>query len=320
MQTKEDCVNAKNDTTGDLFDEPTVATKWDREETRRALDELFTYARQYNSSKDCAGLLHFVARFRFYSPYNAMLIYTQMKGARYVAPAHRWMRDYGRQIKVGARPIVILQPMGPVMFVFDVVDTVPGPGAPALPPEVEKPFEVRGGRVGKEVKLTMQNAKRDGVNIIERPQGSQSGGSIQSAAAGRFVDVLVRLRPVATYEKAPLRYELLLNANYSAESRYATLAHELGHLYCGHLGSPNDKWWPNRRELSLAAREFEAESVCFLVCSRLGIENPSAQYLAGYVQKHEETPPISLDCIMKAAGLIEQMGRERMKPRTPESA
>jgi hypothetical protein len=72
--------------------------------------------------------------------------------------------------------------------------------------------------------------------------------------------------------------------------------------------------------LSLAAREFEAESVCFLVCSRLGIENPSAQYLAGYVQKHEETPPISLDCIMKAAGLIEQMGRERMKPRTPESA
>src|SRR5262245_58400603 len=40
----------------------------------------------------------------------------------------------------------------------------------------------------------------------------------------------------ATYEKAPLRYELLLNANYSAESCYATLARELGHLYCGHLG------------------------------------------------------------------------------------
>jgi hypothetical protein len=34
--------------------------------------------------------------------------------------------------------------------------------------------------------------------------------------------------------------------------------------------------------------------------------NPSAQYLTGYVQQHEETPPISLDCIMKAAGLIER--------------
>jgi hypothetical protein len=309
-------VNAKNDATGDLFDEPTVATKWDGEATRRALDELFTHARQYNLSKDCAELLRFVARFRFYSPYNAMLIYTQMKGATYVAPAHRWMRDYGRQLKVGARPIVILQPMGPVMFVFDVVDTMPAPGAPPLPPEVEKPFEVRGGRIGNEVKLTMQNAKRDGVNIIERPQGSQSAGSIQTAAPGRFVDVLVKLKPEPTYEKAPLRYELLLNANYSAESRYATLTHELAHLYCGHLGSPNDKWWPSRRGLSLAACEFEAEAVCYLVCSRLGIESSSAQYLASYVQEHEQTPSISLDCIMKAAGLIEQMGRERMKPRT----
>ena len=54
---------------------------------------------------------------------NAMLIHIQMKGAKYVATATRWNRDYGRRIKVGARPIVILQPMGPVMFVFDVTDT-----------------------------------------------------------------------------------------------------------------------------------------------------------------------------------------------------
>src|SRR5262249_32127730 len=149
------------DNTGDLFDEPAGATKWDRETTRRALDELFTYARQYKSSKECLELLRFVAGFRFYSPYNAMLIYTQMKGARYVAPAHRWMRDYGRQVKPGARPIVILQPMGPVMFVFDVADTEPGPRARPLPREVEKPFEVLKGRIGSELERTVRNAKRD---------------------------------------------------------------------------------------------------------------------------------------------------------------
>jgi len=301
-----------------MFDEMTVPTKWDRDTARRALDELFTYAHQYKSSKDCSELLRFVASFRFYSPYNAMLIYTQMKGARYVAPAHRWMRDYGRQIKVGARPLVILQPMGPVMFVFDVADTEPGPCARQLPPAVEKPFEVRKGRTGTpgtQPRLTIENAKRDGVCITERSQGSQSAGSIQSCAPGRFVDVLAKLKPLETYEKVPLRYELLLNANYSVESRYSTLVHELAHLYCGHLGSPNDKWWPVRLGLPLAAKEFEAESVCYLVCSRLGIDNPSAQYLSGYVEQNEDTPPISLDLIMKAAGLIEQMGRERMKPR-----
>ncbi len=35
-----------------------------------------------------------------------------------------------------------------------------------------------------------------------------------------------------------VRYELLLNAKHSPEQKYATLAHELAHLYCGHLGSP----------------------------------------------------------------------------------
>ena len=130
-------------------------SQMDREATRRAVDELFTYARQYNSSKECAELLHFVARFRFYSPYNAMLIYTQMKGATYVAPAHRWMHDYDRRIKIGARPLVILQPMGPVMFVFDVTDTEPGPEAPAMPLEVEKPFEVCRGRISNELRLTI---------------------------------------------------------------------------------------------------------------------------------------------------------------------
>src|SRR5207248_2429484 len=61
------------------------------------------------------------------------------------------------------------------------------------------------------------------------------------------------------------------NSNLSAEARYAILVHELAHLYCGHLGTPNDKWWPDRRGLPHVAREFEAESVCFLVCERLGI-------------------------------------------------
>jgi hypothetical protein len=51
------------------------------------------------------------------------------------------------------------------------------------------------------------------------------------------------------------------------------------------------------------------------VCERLGIDNPSDGYLAGYLGKNEEIPPISLDCVMKATSLIERMGRERLGAR-----
>ena len=55
--------------------------------------------------------------------------------------------------------------------------------------------------------------------------------------------------------------------------------------------------------------EFEAEAVCYLVCDRLGIENPSAEYLNGYLDENREVPPISLERVFVAANLVEQMGK-----------
>src|SRR4051812_33671097 len=74
--------------------------EWDCGAVERALDELFQVARHQRS---CGAfeLLRFVARFRLYSPFNAMLVHLQMPGATFVAPAHRWARDYGRRIKPG---------------------------------------------------------------------------------------------------------------------------------------------------------------------------------------------------------------------------
>jgi hypothetical protein len=58
------------------------------------------------------------ARFLF----NAMLIRVQRPGALAVASRRRW-QDYGRTVAPDAVPIVILQPFGPVQFVYDVGDT-----------------------------------------------------------------------------------------------------------------------------------------------------------------------------------------------------
>lgn len=314
-----------------LFDEPplsnhgerdglTPAEHWNVEVVQHALDELFNLARKYRSSESYRQLIDFVSQFRFYSPYNAMLIHIQMPGATFVAPAHRWVRDYGRKIKPNAKPLVILRPMGPVMFVFDVAHTESGPKACPLPPEVEKPFEVRHGRIGNQLEQTIENAKRDGVRILIEEGGSQSAGFIcieddKRDAPPLLFQVGKTKNKDPIYTKIPVRYSLILNKNMSKEAMYATNVHELAHLYCGHLGTPNRNWWPDRQGLSKEVCEFEAESTSYLICRRLGIDSPSEQYLANYFDQNQEVPAISLECVMKGSGLIEKMGQIRLKQR-----
>jgi hypothetical protein len=297
-----------------LFDLSPVQD-WDKDVTKRALDELFSFAGKYKRGPAYKELIDFVSRFRMYAPYNAMLVQMQMRGARYVAPAHRWAQDYKRRIKPDARPLVILQPMGPVMFVFDVSDTEPEENAPELPSHVVSPFQIVQGRIGIEVNKTIENAVRDGVVISQKDAGSQWAGAIKRLEKTYRSQYQTKRLPKPEYVSVTVNYELNLNRDHSPETQYATLVHELAHLYCGHLGTPNARWWPNRQTLSVECCEFEAESVSYLVCKRLGIETTSAEYLSGYLKRDEDIPAISLECVMKAAGLIESMGRERLPAR-----
>ena len=299
----------------DSFKKGSPAEQWDYDSTKRSLDELFSLAGQYRGSESYTDLLKFIRRFRRYSPFNAMLAHTQMPGARYVAPAGRWKKQYGRRIITGRRPIVLLQPSGPVMFVFDVSDTEPTGDAPQLPLEVSDPFQVRSGSVRNELDQSIENAKRDGISVISQDAGSQLAGSIRACRHKGFLDYTFTEGPHRRSISIPVRYEMLLNFKHSKETVYTTLVHELAHLFCGHLGTPNPKWWPDRRGLNISIREFEAESVSYIVCTRLGIDNPSEEYLSGYVKNYDEIPNISLYCILKAGFLIEKMGKRPMKPR-----
>jgi hypothetical protein len=178
--------------------------------------------------------------------------------------------------------------------VFDVSDTAPLPNARPLPPRVEDPFQVRNGKIGGQLGLTIDNAKRDGVRVSERADGSQRAGSIQWAAGGQHMEFTIAKKALPKSTQVPLWFELLLNSVLSPESRYGTLVHELAHLYCGHLGTPNARWWPDRHDLSHDVCEFEAESVSYLVCTRLGIDTTSDEYLAAYVRRCPATPPSAL--------------------------
>ena len=106
---------------GEEQHELTPAEDWNEDTVKHALDELFNLARKYKTSESYRKLIDFIARFRFYSPYNALLVHIQMPGATFVAPPHRWLQEYGRKVKANAHPLVILRPGGPVMFVFDAL-------------------------------------------------------------------------------------------------------------------------------------------------------------------------------------------------------
>lgn len=283
-----------------LFDDQPFTGK--RDADRRALDELFEAALRYQSSSEYAELLSFARRFRWYSPFNAMLVHLQLPGARFVASPRRWRLLHGRWIKPGSRPLVILQPRGPVMFVFDVSDTC---GAP-LPPQIERPFEVRGRLIGGELDRVIENCARDGVRVQTVKLGAQGAGSIRRAfgPALKFGGTTVRQR-----------YQIELNADHSRETRFATLAHELAHLYCGHLGTPDPDWWPSRRGMPEEIAEFEAESASHLVCARLGLDSQSDRYLSEYLGSHDRVPSISLDAVLRSAGWIERMSRGRLRAR-----
>jgi hypothetical protein len=250
-----------------------------------SLDELFHDVGVYRNSKDFKSLFDFIKKFPNISPFNAFLLHTQKPGSQYVATASEWMERFSRTVKPGARPLVILWPFAPVRFVFELQDT---DGNTPFPDALLKPFQVNGTISTSAFNLLLKNLSRDGISYYEEDYGTGSAGCIQIT-------------------KKQGLYNLLVNKNHSKEEKFATMAHELGHLYCGHLGTPNTKWWPNRRDTDIKVCEFEAESVSWLVCERAGIKNPSAKYLSGYLTDNAQIPQISLENVLKASGMIETM-------------
>jgi hypothetical protein len=71
-----------------------------------------------------------------------------------------------------------------------------------------------------------------------------------------------------------------LNSSHSSVLMFATILHELAHLFLGHIGRNPHHGIPDRSLLGHATREIEAECVARDVCSQYGIELKSHHYLS----------------------------------------
>ncbi len=272
------------------------------------LDKLFTEVGKYRNSEDLKKLLDFVKKFRNIALFNAMLLHVQKPGSQYVASATEWKGRFGRDNEPGATPLVILRPFGPVAFVFELGDTY---GKKPFSKELLNPFKAEGEVSDVEFSQLIRNLKCDGIAYTEADHGTSSAGFAIRNTIKREVRIPGHRRIVWVR----VLCDIVVNKNQSRTTRFATVLHELAHIYCGHLGTPNAKWWSDRHSLDICAKEFEAESVCWLVSERMGIMNPSAQYLSRYLDENEQIPMISLHTVLKSVGIIESMIRESKTPR-----
>ena len=277
----------------------------EKEETIAELDKLFQEVGTYRYSADYRELLVFARKFPKIAPFNAMLLHIQKPGSSMVATASEWRIRFGRKPIPGARPLVILKPFGPVEFVYELNDTE----GKELPQIIEQPFEAIGEVTRAMLGNFIDNLYLSGIRVNLQNYGTDFAGQVQ------------RINETANFtnSKGTIQFKqyycITVNENMDNASKLATIYHELGHIFCGHIPCPNQKYIPTRGYLPKEVEEFEAESVCWLLCERQGIKNPSAQYLSTYLKGNGQVPNISLTNVLKAAGEIEQIRKGVSRPR-----
>jgi tetratricopeptide (TPR) repeat protein len=98
---------------------------------------------------------------------------------------------------------------------------------------------------------------------------------------------------------------LLVNRNHLPPVQFSTIAHELGHLFLGHLGPDKHLTIPTRVSMNVGQMELEAESVAYVVCYRHGVKPNSDKYLSNYVKASTTADIIDTYQVMRAAGQVE---------------
>lgn len=276
--------------------------------TRRSIQEMIDLALDQRFASDIGDLLDQVAAVRGHKLFNSLFAVLQRPNARFMLSRSAWERAWHRSIIPNEQPMVLLLNWGPVQLLFDVSQTEPLENARALPEDLDNPYSMEHAKNADfALGWLYANVKHDAVRVMDAPRGLPMAGCIRAATGnGHVVADWPDGRKPSTSVR--VRYETLLNARYNNTEKLATLAHELGHLYCGHLGARQKlDWWPSRMDLSHEQDEFEAESVARLVFRRIAPESELPDHLAQYFRPGDPLPTDGWDAVVAAADRIVDM-------------
>ncbi len=292
-----------------IFIEETAQKQLEKE-FKDNIDELQFLVEEYRNTKDFKDMLEFIGRFKWLAPYNAMLIQMQLPGARLVLNGKTWA-NYNRRPKKNAKRLITLMNFGPIQCMFEYADTEHIPGTIEI--EEEKIFEkwdkmllnTSGNPQDNELHNLMYNLGQLGIYIDTGFEAVNTyGGYLSHFTSGEVVFHISD----SVKGKTNSAFIISINSKSTKASQFHTLCHELGHLFCRHLYYYRSK----ERHLTIQQREFEAETVAWLVCKRRGIYNPSEAYLSTYAS-NGNIPVCSTDIILKAVTKIESLLTTRIK-------
>jgi hypothetical protein len=227
---------------------------------RRSIDAMARQVLDSGGANSYEDLLDQVAGIPNRALFNALLAILQLPHATMLCTGWEWEQRWGRRIVPEQRPLVLMFPFGPVEFVFDVSQTEPTDRARPLPLDAS-PFAMDPIADAHAVLSKLTSGVQElGVRVVVARQGVMLVGKIGRVEAAGSLRVVGR-DPHAPAREVPVRWVVALNGSHPPTEQLATLAHELGHLFCGHVGADRGDPWPNRDEPEHAVREFEAESV-----------------------------------------------------------
>lgn len=268
------------------------------------IDELQFLVENCRQSEEFQKMLDFMGKFKHLAPYNAMMVQMQFPGAQLVLTGKEWARDYNRRIKPNARQLITLRQFGPIQCMFDVSDTEPMPGY-KITTENEildrwnSSLTRSEGKIEKELLETLiDNLPVYGIYLDDSFDAAATyGGYIMPYQH----EIVIPLGKKGAFNHVS-RFLISVNRRQKDEAKFHTICHELGHLFCRHQSYDPAK----KRDRTIKEREFEAETVAWLVCKRHGITNPSEEYLATYA-RDGVIPICSWDRILMAVTEIEKM-------------
>jgi len=280
-----------------------------QQDFKENIDELQFLVEIYRKSDEFKKILNFVGRFHYLAPYNAMLVQMQKPGATFVFNGKDWSK-YNRRPKENSQQLITLIPFGPIQCMFDYSDTEPIPGTNAVTETKLMEIWDNGlmktkGEVDNSSMINLfYNLSIYGIYLDDSLHAANTFGGYIKVDGEHKLNVYINNDH---YIKVDSRFMITINKNQSEVVRFHTLCHELGHLFCRHLYYN----WDKKRDLYTKEKEFEAETVAWLVCKRHGISNPSEEYLAGYAP-NGIIPICSTEYIMKAVTEIEKMMKDKV--------
>lgn len=276
-----------------------------RDKELSTIDQLFKDVKRYRKCSEFQKRLDFYSSFPYLGVYNAELVAQQRPGARFVLTAKKWSEKYNRIIKANARPLIILVPFHPVDFLFDVTDTKPIDNNKKIDDNavIERIIERFMYDYKRGVFFYMDNLwvnmEKQGIYYQDCPSGSELFAEIRTdQSEDLFVPVYKDV--VISHHNY---FTISVNSGLSRTEKLSRIFHELAHLFCHHFKC---SWWEGR-PCSKIEKEFEAETVSFLVCQRLGIKSHAVDYLAHYSDENDLIPEISAELVFQAVDIIQDM-------------